>query len=52
MSDSMQKDQEEEKTGLMVTPRSCDLDMKTERTMTLVLEVCLLSLTWLLRESV
>lgn len=44
-SDSMQKDQEEEKAGLLVTPRSCDLDIKTERTLTHVLEECLLAVT-------
>lgn len=37
----MRKAQEEEKAGLSVTPRSCDLDIKTERTLTVCLRcVC------------
>lgn len=41
----MRKAQEEEKAGLSVTPRSCDLDIKTERTLTHVPEVRLLAVT-------
>lgn len=41
----MQKNQEEEKAGLLVTPRSCDLDTKTKRTLIHVCGIYLLTVT-------
>ena len=42
----MQKNQEEEKAGLLVTPRSSDLNIKkTKRILIFVLGMCLLAVT-------